>query len=123
MSNWIGNLSIGKLLGDGVMDDDNPMNLTLSRVVILACSGEGVNDCGLNIAHYSIKKGKLNLVQRKAELITSVPGVFICAERQPSHLWTNCPKTQRKRTDPSFKRDTLRRVDSVFGSFCPRTFA
>jgi len=50
------NLSIGKLLGGGVMDDDNPMNLTLSRVVILACNGEGVNDWGLNIAHYPIKR-------------------------------------------------------------------
>ncbi len=51
------NLSIGKLLSPGAMDDDNPMNLTLSKVAILACSRDGVNDYGLNVAHYPVQKG------------------------------------------------------------------
>jgi hypothetical protein len=51
------NLSIGKFLTDGDMEHDNPMNLTLDRVTLIACSGDDVTDSGLNVAHYPVKSG------------------------------------------------------------------
>lgn len=52
------NLSIGKLLTDGDMEHDNPMNLMLDRVTLIACSGDGVTDFGLNVADYPVKSGQ-----------------------------------------------------------------
>lgn len=62
------NFSIGELLSPGAMDTDHPMNLTLNKVAILACSGEGVNDYGLNVAHYPVKKGNAELCCTKKTL-------------------------------------------------------
>ena len=52
------NFSIGQMLGDGTMKDDHHMNLTLSRVAIVACSSDLVDDYGLNAVKFPNKKGK-----------------------------------------------------------------
>jgi hypothetical protein len=50
-------LSIEQLLPNGAMEHDHPMNLYLNKVVIMACSLDKVDDCGLNSSRYPVKKG------------------------------------------------------------------
>jgi hypothetical protein len=54
------NFSIGKLLGDGQLGDNHPMNLHLNSVAVMACNLENGDDCGLNVARYPIKKGTVH---------------------------------------------------------------